>query len=77
MLVPEEDVVLEVLPNFQTKTIEIGPWFLDVRLCHLEQGGKDTTKGKVKMNAKHKHRTCFDQGFQNANKKQSTLLVSK
>jgi hypothetical protein len=25
----EENVVLEVLPNFQTKTVEIGPYSLD------------------------------------------------
>jgi hypothetical protein len=36
MFAPKEDVVLEVLPNFQTKTVEIGPWSLNAQLCHTE-----------------------------------------
>jgi hypothetical protein len=38
--------VLEVLPNFQTKIVEIGPWFLDVQLCHPEKKDKTPLKEK-------------------------------
>jgi hypothetical protein len=48
----EEDVMLEVPPNFQTKTIEVGPWSFNVRPCHPEWGKQDTTKRKIKINVR-------------------------